>query len=102
MELFTDEQSNAVVAALEKKAKDTCPICGSREMSVVHGIAMIPVFGPPFFFPSPDILLPSIAVVCITCGFTGLFNVHALGLAEILGLPKGGEPMSKTRGPKNG
>jgi predicted RNA-binding Zn-ribbon protein involved in translation (DUF1610 family) len=102
MELFTEEQSKAVITALESKAKDVCPICGQNQMSVVHGIAMIPVFGPPFLFLKPDILLPSIAIVCINCGFTGLYNIHALGVAEILGFPKGGEPINPIKEVKNG
>ena len=106
MKLFTDEQLKAVAAALEEKAKDICPICASTQMSVIPGIAMIPVYGPvgpageprPFIFPSPEVVLPNIAVLCVNCGFTELFNVHVLGVAEILNLPKGGEPLN----PKGG
>jgi hypothetical protein len=46
------------------------------------------------YWPDPEpAALPCICVVCMNCGFTEFYNVHVLGLAETLGLPKAGVPI---------
>jgi hypothetical protein len=42
---------------------------------------------------SEPVALPCIATVCMNCGFTEFYNVHVLGLAEVLGIPKAGSPI---------
>jgi hypothetical protein len=37
--------------------------------------------------------MPCIAVVCGNCGYTEFYNVHALGVASLLGVPNPGVPI---------
>ena len=32
-------------------------------------------------------------VICMNCGFTEFYNVHVLGVAEFLNVPKPGVPL---------
>jgi hypothetical protein len=46
------------------------------------------------YWPDPEpAAMPCICVVCMNCGLTEFHNVHVLGLAEALGIPKAGVPI---------
>jgi hypothetical protein len=45
--------------------------------------------------PPPDSLtIPCVCFVCRNCGDVGFFNVHVLGLADALGIPRAGKPIA--------
>ena len=90
---FTQEQFSAIRAALEKKAKDICPICAGTDLYLVNRVTLLPLCDPPFEWLDPPALMPCIAVNCKNCGFVSLFNVHTLGIAEAVGVPPPGKPI---------
>lgn len=92
-ELFSKEQTEVILARLQERAKDVCPSCGNENLVVIQGIAMISMVEPRS--SRARLVLPNIVVICPNCGLTQLFNVHALGLAEVLGLAGPGEPIAE-------
>jgi len=109
---FTEKQEKDVVEKLNAKVTMPCAGCGrtgTRKVvtelfglqlstlspAIMSGLAsammsgkMNPAIPPvqPFSIPAT---LPCIVLLCMNCGLTGLYNVHVLGVAEILGIPSG-------------
>jgi hypothetical protein len=90
---FTKDQQDHIVKALEKRANRPCPMCEVNEWAVLDGMALIQLHDRLPFTNFGDSTLPSVVAVCKVCGFTAFFNIHVLGLSEILGFPPAGVPL---------
>ncbi len=65
------------------------PIPPPPKPSGTIGAAMGPV--PPQVTPQSS--APCVMTVCTNCGFTELYNIHVLALAELLNVPAPGTPL---------
>lgn len=113
---FTPQQQQQVIAVLDAKVRGPCPYCGVRNRQLQPDLVLfqaqelvaisIPVphyQSIPTFFgyapPNSSIQLmprgvyPCIAVICLNCGRMEFYNVHVLGVGQILGVPAAGEPI---------
>jgi uncharacterized protein (DUF983 family) len=85
---FNADQNKAIAAALtEKGVVAKCPSCGHPNFFVAQDLVAIqlqPNINTRFQIGGQS--LPSIAVLCINCGDTRLFNVFVLGLGHLFGL----------------
>jgi hypothetical protein len=116
---FTAVQEAEVLKALGAKITQACPSCGQRNRQLVPDVFVFqaqalsqpkPTYsqnpsswkgnlkglpmGNPTMPPPGSILyasLPSVAVICMTCGVTEFYNVHVLNVAKVLGIPPPGE-----------
>jgi len=102
---FTSEQQQKITDKLGVKIAQPCPGCGQNMRRLIPELVslttsptpvQIPLnalywgrgkMPPPPFQPS---FLPCIVVLCMNCGFTELYNVHILGVADVLGIPPPG------------
>ncbi|HEX9496407.1 MAG TPA: hypothetical protein VGA38_11680 [Candidatus Limnocylindria bacterium] len=94
---LTDEQWERINSAIREKVKiKPCPLCGSTEERVlINGIVPIPVQlslavkdpdgAPVIGLGRAERNLPSVALICQTCGDTSLLNAYALGLSDLVG-----------------
>jgi len=76
-----------VTEVLNSRTKGACAVCGSDDLLVLNQLSVLPVYDS---FEDPGQAggsLPSLISVCRGCGNTQLFNIHVLGLAELLGIP---------------
>jgi len=93
MAAFTQQQASAIIKAFTDKTsgRARCPGCGRDSFVLGDGIVYLPLH-PTHRTPtamellSGETQLPSIPIVCATCGNTQLYNVFSLGLGEVLGL----------------
>ena len=108
---FTPEQAAAIVAALDSKITQPCGGCGKFQRRFLPDLLLFSfqpqtpslygsnpyrvrsaaeLYGkrdmPPPGTSDPPSALPCIAVVCTNCGHTEFYNVHALGVAQVLGI----------------
>jgi len=107
---FTKEQLEQVLRIFNSKITKPCPACGQagkrrlvKDLFLLQSfqwpVAVVPPI--PNYIPPNQIgsqapgtfILPCIITTCGNCGYTELYNIHILGLAEILGVPPPGTPM---------
>jgi predicted nucleic-acid-binding Zn-ribbon protein len=83
---LTEAQHQRVGAALRERLRPdySCPSCGQNDFEVpADGVIFVPAsegLDPDL----PYVTLPSIAMICIRCGNTQLYNMHRLGLLDLL------------------
>ena len=78
---LSQEQKNAIIAALEKAgARAPCPRCGNAAFTLLGGYFVHHLqFGlPDFSFANPSV--PTAVVACNRCGFLAQHALGALGL----------------------
>jgi hypothetical protein len=92
-----DEQKRRVEAAVKERFPDPgpCPICRKDEWHVVpDGFVIVPFQQDIERDPDGDAslgvlqasqMMPSVAVLCVTCGNTLLLNAYVLGLGDLIG-----------------
>src|SRR6185312_7487639 len=93
MAAFTQEQSAAIIKAFTEKTRGRARCSGCQQNNFVLGDGIVylplhPSHRPPTLaeMMSGETQLPSIPIVCATCGNTQLYNVFSLGLGAVLGL----------------
>jgi predicted nucleic-acid-binding Zn-ribbon protein len=81
---FTEEQRAKIIDVIKSKSpKGLCPGCGNQQWTLAQDVCWLKTSDP----ASPQVsVLPSIALVCETCGMTLFYNVMRLGLAADLGV----------------
>ena len=83
---FTPEQQAKIIAAIDAKAGvKLCPGCGTRGWRLGPGLAILQISAP----GAPLVLgagYPCVVLLCRNCGNTQLYNVYALGVADIVGV----------------
>ena len=95
---FSPEQLERVLAAVKDRVPNTgkCQICGSDDWQIQDGMAQVTMhpipFPAPTAFPTsrwtiPSPFLPSVVLICTTCGQTVFLNALVLGLGDLLGPP---------------
>jgi len=99
---FTEEQRKAIEVAVNaqfaKSQGSPCVVCHTRNWTVQGaGLVYVPVQKPgaPTILGPGSTTLPSLAVVCQTCGNTILLNIFILGLGEVFGLASSGSPQTE-------
>jgi len=81
---FTPEKKAQIWAAIMKLRRDlACPVCHQQTWEMPDGFVSLPLLSN-FLVGKTNVGLPSVAVVCTTCGHTLLFNLFALGLRELV------------------
>jgi hypothetical protein len=86
---LTDDEKKKIIAKLtEKKIVASCPMCGNKNFTLADGyftntLQMNPQGGLVIGGPS----IPTIAIICMQCGF---ISQHALGILGLLQQPEGG------------
>lgn len=95
---FTDEQVQKIAAVLMERLVHarTCLFCGGGQFDLAKEIVLVNVHPANPLRMAPDGFFPSVAITCTTCGNIQTYNVHVLGVAELLGIPPPEKP------PKNG
>jgi len=82
VEPFSEETKQEIIEVLKKRGVDKpCPRCGELAFGILDGYLANPVLSTPGESRLGGEILPWVAVVCETCGFTSL---HALGPLELL------------------
>jgi len=86
--MFTVEQQQKIVEALNAKNINPCPSCGKEKTWSVGPALVLFVLQPN---PSQGVTmtgqsLPCIPLICSNCGNTMFHNAVTLGLGEVLGL----------------
>jgi hypothetical protein len=100
---FTKTQTLQVIAALTRKTKGICPMCGGGDLVVISQLANIQVHsGLNFGFSGVEGVLPSVVTVCKNCGNVQFFNAHVLGVSKELNLPPGEKISPQEEGQSNG
>jgi predicted nucleic-acid-binding Zn-ribbon protein len=88
---FSVEQQNKVLEVIKvKMERGICPGCGHTGWTLQDGLVYLtlqPSAGGALRSDGPS--LPSIALVCKTCGNTQLFNAFVVGVADVLGVTTG-------------
>jgi hypothetical protein len=95
---FTESQQAQIKDALGKKLAGGCPICGQFARQLIPDLFAFPAQRPSSYQkPSLQTLIatgqfvpyswPCILVACGNCGFSEFYNVHLLGLQNILNMP---------------
>jgi hypothetical protein len=94
---FTPEQTAAIIKAFNEKTQNQarCPGCGRDQFVLGGGVVYLPLFpshGMPQGLERLGAVthLPSIPIVCTTCGNTQIYNVFTLGVGEVIGLRSAG------------
>lgn len=90
---FSEQQLAAVILRLETKAPNACPSCGTNDWAVTAGMVLFQLYSKPPYAGTGESSIPTIPAICKNCGLTVFYNIHILGLSEVLGLPGPGEPM---------
>jgi|GEM_PF-3432873 hypothetical protein len=96
---FSQDQHEIIMRAIKTKTAmfaGGCTFCRQNTWTLADGLVVVSLLpGPPVpHFPmeyvTPPPYLPTVALVCSTCGHTELFNLMTLGLGAIVGiLPEG-------------
>jgi len=97
---FTEEQQRQILARIRERISvpgggfRTCPICGHANWSLqTYGLVYLVMQSGAGVLELGGPSLPSIALICTTCGDTQLLNAFVLGVGEILGLtPTSSQP----------
>jgi len=90
----TPYQLERIREALNQKILRPCPVCGQESTRTIYDdYHMLSLSVSPTTTQLAQNVIPCVVVVCSNCGFVELHNVHVLGLAEVLGIPKPGEWM---------
>lgn len=85
---LTSEQIVKVKEVLDSKLRHACSSCGLENRWVVMpGISLIPTISHVELNAPAENIIPAILVVCSNCGLTQTYNIHVLGLAQVLGVP---------------
>ena len=85
---LNEDQKAAIIGALNSKFGDglpLCPITRDSHWEVGTKLALIPAAGGLKASVLSGHVYPCVAMFCKTCGFTALFNLFTLGIAEKLG-----------------
>lgn len=120
---FTLQQTQEITRVLSDKIKQGCPSCGeANRRSLVPELYVLSSYvkpsishffgdlspvslGPkplgslsdivsgPLSQPQPQSSAPCVMTVCSNCGFTELYNIHVLALAQLLNVPAPGTPL---------
>jgi hypothetical protein len=116
---FTPEQMQGVARILGEKIKNGCPSCGQmNRRSLIPDLYVLSSYvrAPGSFFLGdltpvtvghlplgtignamsnvPQVQsTPCVMTVCSNCGFTELYNIHVLALAQLLNVPAPGTPL---------
>lgn len=94
---FSEQQIEEVRKVLLPKIIKPCPSCGQinkrnvvPELWLVAGFDLKKKHGQP---PIADFFMPCVIILCSNCGYIEQYNVHVLGLAQVLDVPPANEPM---------
>jgi len=115
---FSNVQVDAILKAFTEKIKQPCPACAElNRRQLVGDVFMIPGGYQPVhpmgiaraaaimsgtsipptqivnMIPEPSITIPALCLTCTNCGFTEFYNIHVLGLANVLNIPTAGNPL---------
>lgn len=97
---MSDNYSALVTKALAAKSKDKdnviaqCEVCGNDNWEVQTYSGSLPALeggAEAKRFPYIDHAFPMAMLVCSNCGFTMMFNLFPLGVADQLSIPKYGQ-----------
>jgi hypothetical protein len=88
---FTPEQRTVVLAAVRSKMNHPCESCGQSDWTLIDYLVSVPVAEIVPLLSVTGRSLPSIGVICTTCGNTRLLNVFYLGVADAFGLTPSAE-----------
>ena len=87
---LTPEQRQLIGNALFEKAGLAtliCPASGDTNWEVEDQLAQLVATDNPNETRLGGVNFPEAVVICLTCGYTMMFNVFYLGIAEELGIP---------------
>lgn len=88
MQGFTEERKKEIIAALESRgAKNPCPRCGGVNFALIDGYVSHSLQTNMLGMTLGGTTIPTIATVCVQCGFV---SQHALGVLGLL--PKAEAP----------
>jgi hypothetical protein len=90
---FSTNQMRALWAVVGEKLKGICPVCSSVDLRLQDQMVLFPLQSSAVLGAATEGTLPCVIVVCRNCGATYFFNVHALGIAGLVGVPPPGEPI---------
>lgn len=90
---LTDEQVQKISEVFRARVTGACPFCGGRQFNLANELVMVNLYPVNPLSIVSDGAFPSIAVTCNTCGNIQTYNVHALGIAQIVGVPAPGRPL---------
>jgi hypothetical protein len=87
-QLSEDDKKKIIAKLAEKKIVVSCPMCSNKNFTIADGyfvnvLQMNPQGGLLLGGPS----IPTIAIICMQCGF---ISQHALGILGLLQQPEGG------------
>lgn len=85
---MTEYQYTKIREALVSKNIKACSSCGVPETFVVMDkFYLMPMHSTPQTTAPTDVVIPCVAISCSNCGLVNVFSIHALGIAEVLGIP---------------
>jgi hypothetical protein len=91
---LTAEQMGAVMKAVKEKAEGKspgCQLCGTKNFDIGTYLVGIPIYaGPETSLIGARGVYWCVTAICTNCGAMTFMNVHVLGIAEALGIPKPG------------
>ena len=88
---LSDEQSQKILDAINKKSSGRqflCPVSNDAEWQIQRQYGLLIATNDPdnLFHGGQTKTFPNAIVICRTCGYSLLFNLFSLGLAEELGI----------------
>jgi hypothetical protein len=91
---FTPELYAKTRDALANKITKPCPSCGKENSwTIVQGVGLLRMYYEAVSRFQADAIVPVIITSCNNCGLTLPYNIHTLGLAELLKVPAPGLPI---------
>lgn len=79
--MLTDSDKRKILGKLvEHMGHYQCPICHGESFTIVDGFLASSLHSTMLEMQGCDSFLPSVALVCTSCGFTSLHNAKVLGL----------------------
>lgn len=86
---LTPEQQQVIIDALGRVQRGTfvCPVSKDGFWTVEPYFTQLNATENPMGITIGGTGYPNVILICNTCGYTALFNLYRLGLAEYFGLP---------------
>lgn len=89
----TPHQDQKIRDSLGPKLR-ACPVCGLEGTWILYDkYHLLQLQSVPTTMVYPESVVPCVVIFCKNCGNVQMHSVHALGIAEVLGIPSPGKEM---------
>ena len=86
MPRIAEDVQARILSALNSRAPmaNPCNFCGGTDYNLLDGYVPLVLLDEPVSSKPADTLAPTVALACVGCGRTEIFNLAFLGLADLI------------------